>query len=551
MEPIVDIYVPPRGTMRDEGDRHYCPRVADVQWVDAARGPDAASFTVLDPVTASRLTEDCRVWISDPSDGEILWTGNIARNGLQRTADGEPTAVSCVGNAADGDSSFWSLPYVVVDYGQWEREAIKYESHENFDTAVTSRPALSFSVNDNGKCYPQMEARFAYMGHLGSDMMIGGFGGRFRAYRDLAGAGWRTRLHVGDSFYGHTPIDIGWSTTADTINRVAGGVSWPMPAKPSTSDPANDLANYLIIAAQWDPPSGTAGVVSELGYSYAVYDDELLGPLRVLGQRVDRWGENVTTNVTVGVFVADVIEDLVGRCLTSVVDPGRVTIAADVLALDSADWSDPTSPGEILDDLEGANPDYLARIGTRSPTTSLAPLEWRTWETSARYLVDAEVADIDLHTAPDGLYNRVTVRWVDSKGRRRSKSFVADKYVYPAIASLDGWHEPDPIDLGENGSATSAAKVAAAWISQIAVRRPAGTVTVRRPALDTATQTLVPVSQIQGGSTVQLTSDEPPVVHRVLEVAHTGTHEATLTIGSPKLDLSLIVDRATRGVRRR
>lgn len=548
MEPVVDIYVPPRGTLHDHGDRHYCPTVSDVQWSDTTHGCSTASFTVLDPVTSARLTEDCRVWISDPSSGEVVWTGNIARDGLQLGPLGDSTTVRCVGNVRDLHSSYWSLPYLVTDYQAWEDEAIKYESHPNFNVGITTRPSLKFSINDNGKCYPGMEGRMAYMAHLGSSMHIGGFRGRFLAYLDRQY--WLMKLHVGDQFWGNTPINRQWSTTPVTLDPRAGGsAEWPMPPKPSDLDPAEDPENYLVLVASWEPPDGTPGVTTERDYTYAVYDDAIEGPLTVFGQKVDRWGENVWTDTTRGVNADEVIEDVIGRCLTEHVDPGRVDIIHDARVLDTADWRDPVTPGDVLGDLNAFHPDYFWRIGLRSTTSGLAPFDWRAWDTTPRYIIDTSVAEVDLDGGPDELFNRVTVTWVDGKGRRKSKSYAAPIFDFPDIASLDGWREPEPMDLGESRESI-ADQVGPAWLSQVAVRKPAGSVTVYGPVLDTVTQTLVPPSQLEAATTLALSSDEPTQVYRVVEVSHRGTGEATLSIGKELLDLSVVVDRITGGGRR-
>lgn len=540
MEPVVDIYVPPRGTLHDHGDRHYCPTVSDVEWTDTTHGCSTASFTVLDPVTTARLTEDCRVWISDPASGEVVWTGNIARDGLQLGPLGDSTTVRCVGNVRDLYVSHWVLPYLVTEYEAWEDEAIKYTSHANFNVSITTRPSLKFSINDNGKCYPGMQGRMAYMAHLGSSMYIGGFRGRFLAYLDRQY--WWQRLHVGDQFWGNTPISIQWSSTAVTLNRRAGTTNWPMPPKPGDVNPATSTENYLVLVAEWNPPDGTPGVTTELEYTAAVYDDAIEGPLTVFGQKVDRWGENVWTDTSRGVNADEVVEDLIGRCLTSFVDPGRVNILHDAKVIDTADWRDPVTPGDVLDDLNAFHPDYYWRVGRRSPSSGLAPFDWTAWDTTPRYIIDTSNADVDLDGGPDELYNRVTVTWVDGKGRRKSKSYEAPIFDYPDIASLDGWREPPPMDLGESRESI-ADQVGPAWLAQVAVRNLAGSVTVYGPVLDTVTQTLVPPSQLVAGTTLALSSDDPVVTHRVVEVSHHGTDEATLTIGKDRLDLAVVVDR--------
>ena len=124
-EAVVSISVPERGAGHI---RHLSPKVVDTKWVEGANGCLSAEFTVLDPAASAVLTQDCKVVLSSPTSGDVLWTGRVARNGVQRSPLGESATVRCVGNVDEVYSTrHWSLPYIVRDLSEWEPETIKYK----------------------------------------------------------------------------------------------------------------------------------------------------------------------------------------------------------------------------------------------------------------------------------------------------------------------------------------------------------------------------------------------------------------------------------------
>lgn len=546
----------------DVRGRHYYPPVENAQWVDAASGCATASFTVRDPNTVDVLTEDCPVYISDPHSGEHLWTGKVARNGLQLSPLGDSAKVRCVGNTEDAYSTYWSLPYLVRDYSEWERETIKYRSATNWDTQTGARPldppwdAVVISIGEGSNLYPGNGGRMAYMGHLSSDMYVGGI--TFNADCGTAthpdGSNTtpsylQARLEVGDQFWGNFPYQRAFHTTADIRNERANGVGWPAPPNPHDSPPRDNTGNYLVLSTSFSDSAGHEVKNPNVWFAAS--------QLVVMGQRVDRYGSNVypalgsaPREALSQVFSREIVEDLVGRCLRDVVDPTLLHIdAADTWKLTQADYRSPVSPGEVLDDLLLTHPDHLWRMGLTSASSGLAPLEYRLWSTTPKYLVD-ESAEVDTDGAPDALYNRVTVRWIDWKGRPRSHSFDADPDQYPDIADLRGWHEPPPVELGPSlGEWAIVERVGLRYLDQVARRITTGTVTVTEHLLDVETQQRVPPSQITAGTTLAFTWDDPLVVHRVREVSHDGLQQATLSVGRPSLALDQIVD--THGLRRR
>ncbi|WP_346007300.1 hypothetical protein [Janibacter terrae] len=558
-EPVVTIAVPQRGS---GFIRHLTPRVEGTTWTDEVRGCGPASFTVLDPMLSSHLTQDCKVVISDPASGEVLWTGQIsnAPDAVQRSPLGASATVQCVGNSNDTMSTYWSLPYIVRDYREWQRETLNYRSHRNWDTSTGARPmdppwdSVVMQIDQGKGIYPGFGGRMAYLGHMGSDMWIGSFrclldsGTAQHPQVSLGAPSYlRTVLEYGNRFYHGTAFQVSWSTTAATIRRQAGGTGWPDPPDPAVSPSAGVAdSNYLILATEFTDSAG-----------YEVTNENVwvaASQVVVCGARVDRHGAAVGSlteeEMDGRIRAGDIFEDLVGRCLRGIVDPREVEIQMDTWRLTQADYREQTAPGEIGDDMMLVHPDHLWRIGRRSPTTGLAPFWWRLWEDKPRFVIDTARAEVDIDRSPDTLFNRVNVGWVDWKNRPRSATFVADPVAYPDIADLQGVHSAPPVELDATlGEWETVQRIGAMMLDQVARRVPAGTITVTEPVLDTVTQQMVPPSQLLAATTCALTADEPLITHRIREATHEGTDVVTLSVGRPRLTLDQIV--ATRGRRRR
>ena len=556
-EAVVSISVPERGAGHI---RHLSPKVTDTKWTEGANGCLSATFTVLDPAASAVLTQDCKVVLSSPTSGDVLWTGRVARDGVQRSPLGESATVRCVGNVDEVYSTrHWSLPYIVRDLSEWEPETIKYKGGKNWDTSTGPRPAdptwesVVMQISKGDDIYPGEGGRAAYLGHLGSDMWIGSC--RFIAdhgtgQHPYVGNGappyLQSRLEVGDKFWGHYPWGGTWTTSAETVRRRPNGSTWPLPPTPASSPASSSTGNYLVLSTRYTDSAGVE-VTNEnvwAAFSYLV----------VTGQRVDRWGANATglsdDEIDGRIRAGDIVEDLIGRTMTGLVDPSLCTVTMNTWRLTQADWRDPTAPGEVLDDLLLMHPDHLWRLGKRSISSGLSPFDWRLWPTSPRYVVQGERAEVDLDGSPDPLYNSVTVSWVDWKGRPRSANFRANPNDYPDIADLQTVREAPPIDLDASlGEWETVQRIGLMALDTYARRIPAGTITVNSPILDTVTQELVPPEAIEAGTTIALSTDEPMIAHRIQEVTHEGTGVAEITVGRPRLTLDQIV--ATRGRRRR
>lgn len=515
---------------------HYTPPVTDVRWSESHNGGVSASFRVDDPVVVGALAEDCPVTISD-DDGTVLWDGAVAAGGLQMSRSGEAMEVHCVGGVEALSAAEWSLPYLVTDKSEWERETAKYRSSKRVQSAVTARPedppweSVVVSLDEGGQIYPGDQARMMWTGHLGSDMYVGAI--RLFLKSGIATSNWRNRLVVGDQFYGNIPVTRSWSTTMETIHVRAGMAGWPMP---STVVPARaDLWNVLTIVADYVGPTGqTAG--DDSVWTAASY-------LYVAGQLVDEWGQNVPT-VADGPLAHQVVRDLVGRCLRGVVDPARVETAVTDFRIDEMDYRDGVTPAQVLSDLEDVHTGHLWRVGQRDPGTGLRSLTWAEWSPDPRYVLPS-TADVDLSGSDRQLASEVVVRWTDWKGRSRTFALTADPDRHPDAMGLTGTRRVT-VRLDDAKTLSETAKrIANAVLDEVATRRLAGRATVSEPVLDRWTGEWVPAHRMRAGCLAVAPGGMP---FRVTAVdAQPGS--ATLTLGRPFRTVDQIV--AARGRRAR
>lgn len=533
---------------------HYTPELeaGSVSCIETEHGSTEATFTLLDPDFLKVLAEDCEVVISDPYDGATVWTGMVAGDGLRtgrgiglRAGHRVAQEVTCVGSVARCYDTSWSLPYIVRGLDMWGRESIKYRSHVNFDTSVGTRPmdppweAIVSQVRDGAGAYPGMQGRTAYLGHLASDMWIGGWRGRVDAGRDESA--WRVKLEVGDGFYGNIPLNIPWSTTTELYERKAGQhPNWPAAPTPGQQDPSKGTGNYLVLSSMWD--GGTAGFKNE-SQSYWTAISNVV----VAGQRVDKYGQNTSMPDITTVLASDIVADLIGRCLVGIIDPVRSVVETTDFAISQADYTGAYRAGDILDDMQMLHQGHFWRIGhpDASTQTRLSAMTWREWDTEPRYVLPDDTS-LDLQGTGDPLADQVVVTWIDWKGRPQKRTYTADPDKYPDIAGMAGRRQPDTVDLGEElGEAAIADRVGTAVLDVVARRARAGTATITDEILDASTQTLVRPSRIEAGSIV-ITADGEQ--YRCTEVRKT-RGETVLTLDNTRRTVDQII--AARGRRAR
>ncbi|MFE7868852.1 hypothetical protein ACFUYE_00670 [Micromonospora humida] len=220
--------------------------------------------------------------------------------------------------------------------------------------------------------------------------------------------------------------------------------------------------------------------------------------LIVLATRWTAAGAEQLTAATYGnnfVYAHEVVADLLGRLLTSF-DGAAARIDTTTHPIDQLAYPDGVDPARVLDDLLSMEAGYTWRAWERNAAGRYR-FEWVALPTTVRY--EADVTDgYDSTGSADGLYNRVTVRWRDSKGKPRTTTRTA------TVPALDNATPPlirqGAIDLGADvGSTADAQRAGDQWLADRRWAPNGGRLRIARPILDLETGRMVHPWEIRPG----------------------------------------------------
>ena len=377
------------------------------------------------PVTDSRWTEEVLpespVRISHTGSGRILWTGSTILPGSQfEGARSTPGVIGCVGNLTDLTRPAYRAPYLVTRPDAWGRSWHVVTSKSTIATEQKDIPIFPGILAGQVITFPEA---MTYTNNQGAMSLlsfedapgfyIGALGGRIDS--GLASADHKTQLKVGPS----SPLLIDRANTAGTAYNFS-----LFPTGVGTSFPPGQTELDFIYKYV-----GAPGVATEDTWTS-------LSAWRVVAQFRLRDG-TVRTLVTSLSITADmVVEDMLWRWLPNSDKPASVVTAGAVI-IPALDYTDPTSPAQILDDLCDIETDWRWSWSPANDS-DLCTLTVGPWPTAARYLVP-DHPDVAV-TEPGGessLADRVRVEWTYEKsGRTTSRTFVSDRAQYPDLQAL-------------------------------------------------------------------------------------------------------------------
>ena len=284
--------------------------------------------------------------------------------------------------------------------------------------------------------------------------------------------------------------------------------------------------------------------------------------MRVYAKLYSRKGAERIPSPTQSLDPVEIVEDLIYRVLGGIIskDAARSPRYSDYglegrFPIWTMDYSDPISPGEVLDDLVRLNPGFYWTVGPSDVTEGLHPLVFDNWGVTPKYAIDESNVKWE-NRGDDSLYNRVTVRYKDAKGRPAAVIKTASYDQYPDLEDLVlptgalRVRDADPIDLGDGISSRENAERVGGIVMDALARRPVGgTVVVTKPMLDTITGRVVNPNRIRPGVTASVGDIEEPL--RVTKVVVDGeTGHATVSLSSPRLTIEDLLKRATKKRRR-
>lgn len=385
-------------------DRFVTAKASNLQFVRTAPGGfQSISLRLnLDPGELEDLGPADRIWVYGPN-GAVLCEGFIENPGAFAGPEGVGFDVTATGTMILASDQARALVYIERNLGDWtayaKNVAASSASTSDDPNNVSQEQGLLTQFNRGNTVGANLVAQIGYSTLAMVGMQFGGLSTTFKSGKNDANYSIELAYSGPGVTSGASVLRADLSTTTRTNGRYVGETG--------------------------APPVGTNAVALRMkrtGGATTIGDDDTwtwFESVAVLGRRMNRFGNLLTgaaglTSVD-SVRADQVVEDLVGRMLTPC-DPAAVNIETSTYAIDQLAYTDPVTASDVLGDLEVYEPDFLWEFG--ASTAAGYAFNYRAWPTTVRY----EISTKDGYDAPGGdvdLCNRITVRWVDNKGKDR------------------------------------------------------------------------------------------------------------------------------------
>lgn len=237
--------------------------------------------------------------------------------------------------------------------------------------------------------------------------------------------------------------------------------------------------------------TGGASTTSETWTSFM---DVIIVATRYLKDGSEKLSGYASATDAVGILASEVVADLLGRVLPQF-DGDTADITATTYRIDQLAYPDGVTARQVLDDMMDIEADYYWAAWEKT-SAGLNRFEWVQWPTTVRYEADAQLDQLNSPASAAEMYNKVNVRYRDTRGIIRQVTRTA------TVASLTaaGLNRTAFVDLGDElGSAANAARIGDQFLTEHAAPPNAGQLTVSRPLLDLKTGRMVQPWEIRPG----------------------------------------------------
>ena len=434
-------------------------------------GFSSATMALSRPLNAEpdEILYYARVYIYDRRTGRTVWEGRLEDPGRSAGDEGDTWDLSCVGGSGHAQDMTVCVVYVDRRFDQWFRVENVTKGADfsvSADPGATSTTnvdqALTWQFPDGQKIVTnsRVAARYDTFRITGQKLA------RYNYTADMGRTTTSLQLEA------LTRLDGGTGEVSRTTNFSTSGVGTA--PKVITTDYPNTRTT-LDLRIIW---SGGAATIGD-DDSWASVPDVV-----VLGTRYQNTGVELTaaSNYTTDtVLASDVVADLLGRCLPAYLGNGAI-ITVTSYGYSQLAYEDGATAAEILADLMELEPGYYwaAWESDTILTGDKFYFEWVAWPTTVFYEADI----IDGFASPggaEGLYNRVLVRWRDSKGKFRNT--IRTQTV--GILTDVGVTRQGFIDLSDEvGSSANAVQAGDAFLADHRFSPNNGTLTIARPVRD-------------------------------------------------------------------
>lgn len=470
------------------GTSHITAKVAGLSFrKEAVGGVANITLSLNAPLSSFAVTALDDVYVFDARTAETVAQGRIADPGRNADANsGQTWSVAAFGPATHAGDDNRSLVYIDQSLTDgWRR--VRRGSSAGGQVDQSTKPGNT--ADNAAEC---IVAQFAQGKNVdpGDELCM-----RYERLREaemkLARFSYTWDVGVTDANYsvdGVPRTDGNTATVAATNNfNTAGGTV----AKVVVTDWPNGR-NTLDLRASYNGGAATNPANDKYWGAFSL--------VVIRGMLLDKDGTDITTGYSQDYVRAyEVVKDLLGRCLPQFDGANASVDTTATYNIGSLCYPDGISPREVLDDLMALEPAYYWTTGPATSTGKFS-FSWLAWPTTVRYEATLEDGG-DFPTSTQELYNYVTVRWRDKRGRSRQTKVTGTCPILDA----KGIVRRAIIDIGDEfGTDNNATQVGTNFLAEHKYPPNAGTLNVARPIRDLYTGRMVDPHEIEPGNLIRV-----------------------------------------------
>lgn len=546
------------------GDVMVTRLAEDLTFSRSLHGAASCSFNYRAPIGRKLFNAFEKVYVFDGATADIVWDGRVEDTGRSVDGEGQAWSVNAVGELARAEDR--AAPYVLVDTDltRWERTQLGRAPSASGDASQIPESGDAEGGEDGTDClllqFPPgepLDANSAIVMVYGAirraGMKVGGI--QYTVVAGFASAAFEGRM---------------WAVTPSGSNQIYANTYSTTPASRSatvtTSTPLTDDTDVIQL------------INKRTGGATTIGSDDGWVAFSAVTVKALRFNKDGTEDTGVNAYIADrdvfpheVVADLLGRGLLPFDGATAEIDTTSTHEIDQFAYPDGATAAQILEDVMALEPTYYWQVGPEN-ASGLPTFKYVKWPTHVRYEFSM-VDGLDLPGAEAERYNRVTFRWVDRKGRTKTKTYNAGTTIngvaVPTVPELDDHgliRQPEVQDLSDEvGSDLNADKAAAEFLLEHGTPPVAGTLTVSRKVWDHDQGRYVQPYEIEPGhlgrirelvddvADLGVTDRDGKSVFRVVGMTYThDTRSAAVELDSPaRTDEELLAELKNRRDRKR
>lgn len=426
-----------------------------------------------------------RVYVYDGRNGHTIWEGRLQDPGRGAGDQGEVWSIAAIGPWAHASDRTVPLIYIDTSLDRWTRSA-------------ASTPPAETSLSEFDPDNPSLQIRSAE----GTTVTTSWQGDWI--YRSIFYAGQKVARVRADWVAETSSVNLNACIFARQGNGASlfnTQIAWQTSPTVIAAQTASGGWNLAIDVVSFRATRSTSTLIAPSTFGIMFWGVTVRSILK------DAAGADITSAYATNVVLAsEVVTDLLGRLLDQY-DGANAVVTASGVSLDQLAYPDGVTAAQVFDDLAVSDPGIYPAVW-ESNDADLYRFEYRSWPTTVRY--EANVVDgFDSPGSASELYNAVTVRWLDARGRIRTtrRTQVVQELVDAGNLTREFF-----IDISdEMGSELNAIAIGDNFLIEHQYPPNAGTLQVARPILDNDTGRMVAPWEILPGHLIRVQGVMPRV----------------------------------------